>query len=161
VQLHGGEVSAHSDGPGMGSTFSVRFALVEQKAAKVVAPEARRTSVERRRVLVVDDNEDAANLLGEIARTRGHDVAVVHDPEGALAALETFSPEVAVLDIGLPGMDGYELASRLRLVCPDCRLIALTGYGQSKDRERALDAGFSAHLVKPVRINVLLDMIAS
>jgi len=84
---------------------------------------------------------------------------IVHDPSIALDVAGTFRPEVAVLDIGLPGMDGYELASLLRKSAPDCRLIALTGYGQKKDRERAMAAGFAAHLVKPVQISEILEMI--
>ena len=113
-----------------------------------------------RRVLVVDDNEDAANLLGELAQLRGHDVMIAHDGIQALELVATFQPEVAVLDIGLPGMDGYQLAAELRERVPDCRLIALTGYSQRKDRETALDAGFSEHLVKPVKASDLLVLIA-
>ena len=139
-------------------TFEQISALVQEATTAPI--KATRQATVSKRLLVVDDNEDAANLLGEIARMRGHEVTVVHDPKAALAVVGTFRPEVAVLDIGLPGMDGYELAGRLQESVPDCRLIALTGYGQSKDRERALAAGFSAHLVKPVRVNDLLEMIA-
>ncbi|HEU0035484.1 MAG TPA: ATP-binding protein [Kofleriaceae bacterium] len=159
VRLHGGSVRATSPGRGRGSTFTVELALVDPVVAETAHVHAQPARGDARRVLVVDDNEDAANLLGEIARQRGHEVTVVHDPSHALAAIASFHPEVAVLDIGLPGMDGYELASRLRVACPDCRLIALTGYGQRDDREKALSAGFAAHLVKPVRINELLAMI--
>jgi len=158
VALHGGTVTAESSGPGHGSVFTIRLAVADEKLATPVGP--RPTAVTSKRVLVVDDNEDAANLLGEIARLRGHDVAVVHDPEVALELIGTFCPDVAVLDIGLPGMDGYELAARIRGIRPECRLIALTGYGQGKDRARALDAGFAAHLVKPVHVNELLETIA-
>jgi CheY-like chemotaxis protein len=115
--------------------------------------------MDSKRVLVVDDNQDAADLLAEIARDHGHNVVVAHDPLEALDMVAGFHPEVAVLDIGLPGMDGYQLAARLRQVCPECRLIALTGYGQTKDREQALSAGFSEHLVKPVRIQQLLKAL--
>jgi CheY-like chemotaxis protein len=111
-------------------------------------------------VLVVDDNEDAANLLGEIIRLRGHHAEIVHHPDAALAALERFAPDLALLDIGLPGMDGYELAQRLRSTHPEIRLIALTGYGQATDRERTRAAGFAAHVVKPVKIDELLALIA-
>jgi signal transduction histidine kinase/CheY-like chemotaxis protein len=160
VTLHGGTVAASSDGPGKGSEITVRLPLAAREEATVAPVRPTRPATASKRLLVVDDNEDAANLLGEIARMRGHEVEIVHDPNAALDVVTTFQPEVAVLDIGLPGMDGYELARRLQLSVPACRLIALTGYGQSKDRERALAAGFSAHLVKPVRVNDLLEMIA-
>jgi signal transduction histidine kinase len=159
VTLHGGQVSAHSDGRGKGSEFTVELALVDAQAVSVMIRPPLAVAAEAKRLLVVDDNEDAANLLAEIARDHGHDVTVAHDPFDALAACGNFHPQVAVLDIGLPGMDGYELAARLREVCPDCRLIALTGYGQSKDRELAINAGFSDHLVKPVRIQQLLEAL--
>ncbi|HEV7559763.1 MAG TPA: ATP-binding protein, partial [Kofleriaceae bacterium] len=157
VMLHGGTVTAESAGPGLGSAFTIRLDLADDKQAAPVRPKA--PAVTSKRVLVVDDNEDAANLLGEIARLRGHEVTIVHGPEAALELVGTFCPDVAVLDIGLPGMDGYELADRIRRIRPSCRLIALTGYGQGKDRERALEAGFAAHLVKPVRVNELLETI--
>jgi len=162
VALHGGTVSAHSDGPGTGSTFTIRL---PRRAPPRVAqtPESRRhqpTVAASKRVLVVDDNEDAANLLAEIARMRGHDVTVAHDPARALEIADTLQPEIAVLDIGLPGMDGYELAAHLRARWPDCRLVALTGYGQDRDRARSEQAGFVAHLVKPVRVEQLLEMLA-
>ena len=160
VSLHGGTVAASSEGHGKGSEITVRLPLVAPKEVAVPPVRAPRATTLAKRLLVVDDNEDAANLLGEIARMRGHEVTIVHDPNQALDVVGAFQPEVAVLDIGLPGMDGYELARRLRLSVPTCRLIALTGYGQSKDRERALAAGFAAHLVKPVRVNDLLEMIA-
>lgn len=111
------------------------------------------------RVLVVDDNPDAAELLGDMLSRAGHDVSVVNDPEAALAALVTFEPDVAVLDIGLPGMDGYELASRMRRQSK-CRLVALTGYGEDQDRERSDAAGFESHLVKPVDGRRLLQVVA-
>jgi signal transduction histidine kinase len=162
VELHGGSVGAQSDGPGRGSTFTVRLPRVEarpspslptpRRSARVTAP---------KRVLIVDDNEDAADLLAEIARMEGHDVTTVHDPLRALAIAGELSPQAAILDIGLPGMDGYQLAARLREICPQCRFVALTGYGQDQDRQRALDAGFAAHLIKPVKVDVLLELLAT
>ena len=111
------------------------------------------------RVLVVDDNPDAAELLGEMLGRAGHQVSVVNDPEAALSALETFEPDVAVLDIGLPGMDGYELASRMRRQS-QCRLVAVTGYGEDQDRERRDAAGFQSYLVKPVDAKRLLQVVS-
>jgi signal transduction histidine kinase len=160
VLLHGGTVAAHSDGVGCGSSFTVRLPLSSSQVAEPATPVgAVPRSVDPKRVLVVDDNEDAAELLGEIVRMRGYEVTVVHTPESALAMLGNFRPEVAVLDIGLPGMDGYQLAARVHAHLPTCHLIALTGYGQDSDRERARSAGFNAHLVKPVKIEVLLQML--
>ena len=102
-------------------------------------------------MLVVDDNVDAATLLADLCETMGHEVKVAHDGPQALQVLDGFAPEFAVLDIGLPVMDGYELARRMRdQLGPACRLIALTGYGQEHDRQRSHDAGFEAHLVKPI-----------
>ena len=159
VVLHGGSVAARSEGVGKGSEFEIRIPLADPQLIASAPAGAKRIQATPKRVLVVDDNEDAANLLGEIVRMHGHAVMIVHDPSIALDVAGTFRPEVAVLDIGLPGMDGYELASLLRKAAPDCRLIALTGYGQKKDRERAMAAGFAAHLVKPVQISEILEMI--
>jgi CheY-like chemotaxis protein len=108
-------------------------------------------------VLVVDDNDDSAAMLAEALRLRGHDVRVAHDGPAALAVSATFHPEVAFLDIGLPVMDGYELAMRMRQVpgLAGVRLLALTGYGQESDSERARLAGFHQHLVKPLDLRQL------
>ncbi len=103
-------------------------------------------------VLIVDDNEDAADLLGEILDARDYEVRVAHRSADALAILASFQPDVALLDIGLPVMDGYELARRIHDLQPTVRLIAVTGYGQTDDRERTAAAGFAEHLVKPVSI---------
>ena len=107
---------------------------------------------------MVDDNEDALDLLAEVLRSAGHVVMTARDGPSALAAMKTFPADVAILDIGLPVMDGYELAGRLRGQCGDAapRLIALTGYGQESDRNRAREAGFSRHLTKPVDFGRLL-----
>ena len=165
VALHGGSVTVHSAGPGTGSEFAVTLGLIDRPPADAPAPSPARagpvlpaTRVTRR-VLLVDDNEDAAQLLGEVIRMVGHRVEIVHDPAAALRVVPGFAPEVAVLDIGLPGMDGYELAARLHTLAPGCRLVALTGYGQEKDRTRTREAGFEAHFVKPVPIDTLLRLL--
>jgi CheY-like chemotaxis protein len=98
-------------------------------------------------------------LLGDVLRSHGHDVALAHHPTVALELLESFKPEVALLDIGLPGMDGYELGKQIHARCPPCRIVALTGYGQAHDRERSSSAGFFAHLVKPVRIDTFVELL--
>ena len=164
VSLHGGAVSAHSDGPGRGSRFTV--SLPRSAAATPPLPPAAADppiAVARtpRRVLLVDDNLDAADTLAELLRLAGHDVRVVSDGPAALATVHAFKPDVALLDIGLPVMDGYELARHLRAaVATPLRLVALTGYGQDHDRERSRAAGFAEHVVKPIdgaRLLALVD----
>ena len=163
VELHGGTVRAESAGVGEGSEF-----VIELPAIDLVAPEAkasagrgvRARSVKSRgrRILVVDDNEDALESLKDVLEARGYIVAAAHDGPSALKAVETFSPDLALLDIGLPVMDGYELAKRLRALQRDSRkfhLVALTGYGQDSDRKRSADAGFERHLVKPIDLENL------
>jgi signal transduction histidine kinase len=158
VAVHGGSVAVTSDGEDKGSTFTVRLpadtTAADHIAAPVITP-----IIAGKRVLLVDDNEDAAHLLGEVARTRGHEVAIAHHPTVALELVQSFVPDIAVLDIGLPTMDGYELGKRIRARHPNCRIVALTGYGQANDRQRSADAGFIAHLLKPVRVDVLLELL--
>ena len=154
VELHGGSVQAHSAGRGLGSEFVVRLPLRSATLAPAPAeplPEVVAAGAPQR-VLLVDDNTDGADTLGRLLRAHGHTVEVYHDPVGALAALERFRPTVALLDIGLPVLDGYQLAARIR-ACPGgqgCRLVALSGYGQAADHARSQAAGFERHLVKPV-----------
>jgi CheY-like chemotaxis protein len=113
-----------------------------------------------RRVLVVDDNVDAADSLGRLLGGSGHGVRVFHDPVAALQALPGLDPEVAILDIGLPVIDGYELGARIRETCgPGCRLIALSGYGLDADKARSLAIGFAHHLVKPVDGETVLALV--
>ena len=158
VALHGGQVEAHSAGSGQGAEFVVRLpALAASDLLDLVpaaAPEAPALAPKSLRVLVVDDNEDAARLLSELLRMNGHEVVVAHNGAEALRARQGFVPEVALLDIGLPLMDGYELARRLRAQqpSPHLRLIAITGYGEAKDRLLSKAAGFDEHLVKPVDV---------
>jgi hypothetical protein len=166
VELHGGQVEAHSPGARQGSTFTVRLPAVSQPPSHETGHQiAAAFSSERgkHRILVVDDNEDARGLLADILSQLGHDVRAVGDGPQALAVIREFTPDVAVLDIGLPGMDGYELAAQLRRALPAAgvRLIALSGYGQASDRARSQAAGFDGHLVKPVEVRRLLDAIAT
>jgi CheY-like chemotaxis protein len=160
VQLHGGSVSAHSAGAGKGSTFTVRLPALERSgmgAQPAANSDAIRVASRPRRVLLVDDNEDALDMLAELLRAAGHEVRVALDGAAALEIAKAFRAEAAVLDIGLPGMDGYELARRLR-ARPEGPplLIALSGYGQESDRERSEAAGFALHLVKPLEVSELL-----
>ncbi len=166
VQLHGGTVSAQSEGIGKGSEFVVRLPLAAHVRASAGGDEGTAlmavSSGNSRRVLVVDDNDDSAAMLAEALRLRGHDVRVAHDGPAALAVSATFHPEVAFLDIGLPVMDGYELAVRMRQVpgLAGVRLLALTGYGLQSDSERARLAGFHQHLVKPLDLRQLDRLLA-
>lgn len=165
VQMHGGTVTAHSPGAGQGAAFTISLPTLHASAAVIpakaaTAPEARsRTS---HRVLVVDDNEDSADMLGVLLRQWGHEVALAHDGEAALREAERFHPRVVLLDIGLPGLSGYGVAERLRHAAGETPLlVALTGYGQPEDVERARRAGFDLHLLKPVDPNRLREAMAS
>ena len=162
IAMHGGSVAAFSDGPGKGSEFVLRLPAlpIAPIASSPPRPDAPARHAHALRVLVVDDNEDAAELLGEALAAAGHEVRIAHDAPEALAAARDFAPEVAVLDIGLPVMDGYELASRLRGDPRPPRLIAVTGYGQQTDRARSQAAGFERHLVKPVDLEELLAALS-
>jgi CheY-like chemotaxis protein len=153
VKLHDGRVRASSDGPGRGSIFTVELPVDEGQKAHETSTAAAQASNERHaRILVVDDNVDAALLLVDLLEARGYAAVAAHDGPGALRVMETFHPEIAVLDIGLPVMDGFELARAIRTDerFAKTKLVALTGYGQAQDRERTKDAGFVAHFVKPV-----------
>ncbi|MBZ0232981.1 MAG: PAS domain S-box protein [Deltaproteobacteria bacterium] len=163
VDLHGGTVEARSPGRGHGSTFTVRLPLVDTTRPISVQPELRIEQASRpQRILVVDDNEDARELLVEGLEAVGHDVRGAADPAEALAALDSFAPDIALLDIGLPVMDGYELAHRMRDKLGDTtpHFVALTGYGRDNDRARSAEAGFAGHLVKPVDLGRLLATVA-
>jgi PAS domain S-box-containing protein len=163
VELHGGRVEARSAGKGCGSEFVVYLPSTARAVAVAQSSDSvsgRRVAGEGKRILLVDDNEDAAHILGELLGLSGHEVRILNDPVSALEALDHFCPDVAVLDLGLPVMDGYELARRVREACgPSCTLVALTGYGRDADKERARAAGFHRHFVKPVAPDQLLAFL--
>ncbi len=171
VELHGGTVEARSDGPGLGSEFTVRLPVepVDRAGlAGLAAPRAgrpRRQGSPRagRRILVVDDNRDAAESLALWLRMQGHEVEVAHDGPSALEAAASFRPRLVLLDLGMPGMDGYEVARRLRGQpgADGVRLAALTGWGGHEYRRRTLEAGFDHHLVKPVEPRKLEELLES
>lgn len=156
----------HSKGVGQGSEFVVRLPRTEATAAEEVL--SRRTvgrhlaPTDARKILVVDDNEDGAAMLSEALRAQGHETRVAHDAPAALRIAEEFHTDIAFLDIGLPVMDGYELAGRLRDLpgLRNIRLIALTGYGQQSDRQKSQAAGFCHHLVKPVDFAAVEAVVA-
>jgi signal transduction histidine kinase/ActR/RegA family two-component response regulator len=164
VALHGGTVHAHSEGLGQGSEFSICLPCVARTPAPDAgagAPDAVQDSGNLR-VLVVDDNADAAQMLAALLEVQGHAVSVEYDGRGALARAHDEHPDVLLLDIGLPDMDGYELARRLRAQPENAgaTLVALTGYGQSQDREEAQLAGFDHYLVKPADLNEVNEVLA-
>ncbi|TCZ85024.1 ATP-binding protein [Lysobacter sp. N42] len=155
VAMHGGHVSAHSEGPGRGSRFDVLLPRLQEAPAENApgVPDTRPARAgQRLRLMVVDDNEDAARTLGVLLQALGHRVDVEIDPRAALARASREMPDALILDIGMPHLDGYELARRIRGLHAPHRpvLIALTGYGHQADRDRAAQAGFDHHLVKPL-----------
>ncbi|MDQ3335710.1 MAG: PAS domain-containing protein [Myxococcota bacterium] len=162
VALHGGRVSAESAGPGHGATFRVTLPRLAGAGQAAVAHRGTASTAAPLRVLVVDDNLDAGDLLADLLRTWGHDVHATTTADAALAALADAPVDVAILDIGLPEMDGYKLAVEIRKRWSrQIRLVALTGYGLPSDRARALAAGFDEHLVKPVDPAVLFSHLAA
>ena len=162
VHLHGGTIEAASDGPGRGCEFLVKLPLAEHAAVAPDRAAVPASGAPLRRVLVVDDNHDAADSLGMLLEFLGAEVMVVHDGHGALAALKTFRPAVVLLDLGMPGMNGLEVARRIR-EDPQARgvtLVALTGWGQREDRRRTSEAGFDYHLVKPADVGTLQSILS-
>ena len=159
VELHQGTVRAASDGPGKGAMFEMRLPVAENASEK--EPEARPAALPSSRPLravVVDDAADLRELVAELLRMKGHDVKTVEDGPSALALIRAEPPDVALIDIGLPEMDGYEVARTLRRELPagKLRLIAMTGYGQASDKAHALEAGFDAHIVKPASADKIM-----
>jgi CheY-like chemotaxis protein len=152
--MHSGTLEATSGGPGEGSEFVVRLPLATthtpREMVRTVVPSGKTPS--DLRILVVDDNRDAALSLAMVLQMEGHKVKTAHDGPSALSLCAEFSPDAVFLDLGLPGMDGYSVAKRLRGQCPsdDLLLVAVTGYGADVDKARSRAAGFDHHLIKPV-----------
>jgi CheY-like chemotaxis protein len=165
VEMHDGTVEARSEGPGRGSEFVVRLPLQLEMAE--AAPQATPAAMERaavaRRMLVVDDNVDSAESLAMLLQVSGHETHMAHDGLEAVAAAERYRPEVVLLDIGLPSLNGYDAARRIRERPwgKDMVLVALTGWGQEADRRESKDAGFDLHMVKPVDLDALTSLLAS
>ena len=159
TELHGGTVEAHSEGPGTGTAVTVTLPMIAPPGKLAEARHAPAGAA--RRIVVVEDNDDARDMLRTLLELQGHVVReAVDGPSGIEVALQ-FQPDVAIIDIGLPGFDGYEVAHLLRATSATktMRLVALTGYGSPKDAQRAREAGFDAHLVKPVHPDRLVEIL--
>jgi PAS domain S-box-containing protein len=159
VEMHGGSVTARSDGPQRGSSFQICLPLIAAPHARAIQDQ--RARVDARRVLVVDDNVDAADSLAMMLKLASHEVQSVYTAQAALEQVGSFDPEVVLLDIGLPQMDGYEVARRIKAQKRSAYLVAVTGYGQADDKQRAQAAGFDAHFVKPLEISSLEKLLAN
>ena len=165
VEMHGGHVEAASAGPGLGSAFTIRLPCLAAEVAEPVAaaePAEAATAGPARRILVVDDQQDSTDSLALFLRLRGHEVRTAHDGPSALDEIEHYRPEVVFLDLGLPGMSGYDVARRVRMKTDlgPLRLVALTGYGTDADRQKTRDAGFDVHLAKPVDPRAVDELLA-
>jgi DNA-binding response OmpR family regulator len=164
--MHEGSVQAFSAGIGQGSEFVVRLPALAVLPPDSLSPrdiDRQPLICGKNRVLVVDDNIDNADSLAILLRLGGHDVCLAHDGHAALQIALEFRPEIVLLDIGLPGMDGYEVARRLRTQtsCEESILVAVTGYGRDEDRIRSADAGFDHHLVKPINFDALRSVFST
>ena len=162
VELHGGEVTAASAGPGQGSEFIIRLPI---ESAPLEASGEKVASVGRTRcfrILIIEDNQAGALSMQLLLKQLGHDVEVAYNGLDGLAAAERFKPQVVLCDIGLPGLDGYQIAQQLRQREEGGKtfLSALSGYGQDEDKRRALAAGFDMHFVKPLKIDLLENVLA-
>jgi CheY-like chemotaxis protein len=163
--MHGGTVEAQSAGPGKGSEFIVRLPVLSSPTGRsqILSKEGDERSGSGWRVLVVDDNVDSADSIAMLLQVSGHEVRVAYSGQDALDMAGKYQPDILLLDIGLPGMDGYEVARRLRKhpELKEVKLIAVTGYGQDADRLQSQEAGFDYHLVKPVDAQKLQDLLVA
>lgn len=164
VELHGGTVAVSSEGEGRGAEFTVRLPILATTGERVVgAGEQRETPISTKRILLIDDNVDGLDMLKMLLSTYGHEVATAQSGQRGIEQVASFAPAVVFLDIGMPGMDGYETAKQLRQLAAGDGLIlvALTGWGQEEDRRRAYEAGFDFHLVKPVNAGAIERLLSS
>jgi CheY-like chemotaxis protein len=163
--MHGGTVEAHSPGSGQGSEFVVRLPVAESAddtSASTDGQTQKSIPSGRYRILIVDDNMDAADSLGHLLELMGHEVRTAYDGEAGVVAAAAFRPDVVLMDIGMPKLNGYDAARRIRQESwgKQLILVALTGWGQESDRRRSQEAGFDRHLVKPVDPNALMQLLA-
>lgn len=161
MEMHGGAIEAHSDGPGRGSTFTMRLPLERSSAPAVAASPPQGASAVQCRVGVIDDNRDAADMMAMLVQALGGEAWVAYDGESGIAKVRMFRPDVVLLDIGMPGIDGYETCRRLREeLGSELTIVALTGWGQEQDKQEAAEAGFNAHLTKPASPAALEQLLA-
>jgi CheY-like chemotaxis protein len=163
VEMHDGQIEVHSAGLGKGSEFVVRLPVLAGPPKATREPEkSPNARASARRILVVDDNRDAAKSLAMLLKQMGHQIETAHDGLEAVEKAATFDADVILLDIGMPRLNGYEAARRIRDEQPDSgvMLVALTGWGQDDDRRKSEEAGFNAHLVKPVNVQALVRLLA-
>jgi CheY-like chemotaxis protein len=163
VEMHGGTIFARSDGPGTGSTFVIALPTIDAQVSETGDGHPQRLNgAPRRRVLVADDNLDSATSLSLMLQVMGNDVRVARDGLEALAVAESFGPDAILLDIGMPGLNGYEVCRKLRErpATAKATIVALTGWGQEEDRRRSQAFGFDQHLVKPVEPSTLDTLLA-
>jgi PAS domain S-box-containing protein len=164
AEMHGGAITAASEGAGKGSVFTVRLPALQRTANTILKPKTTLPRFARQcsRVLVVDDNVDNVRGLARLLRLLGHDVQVAYDGMAAIEVARNHKPEIVLLDIGLPGMDGYQIVARLRMeeCCKEALFIAISGYGQPEDLRRSEEAGFDHHLVKPLDYDALMTLFA-
>ena len=164
VELHGGTTSAESPGEGGGSTFGFRLAMIDAPAAPVLQDEPELPSIEPKklRILIADDNIDAAEIFSLLLEVAGHDTDIANDGHAALKMVRELNPDIAFLDIGMPGMNGYEVAKAIRAIArlADVTLVALTGWGSEQDRELSKNAGFDHHFIKPVDMRIIEKLLA-
>ena len=162
VEMHGGSIEARSEGEGLGSEFIVRLPAITKPAASATVTDNGTEESTGRRVLIVDDNHDSAEMLQNLMEMSGHTAHIAHDGVSAVPAALKTRPDVILLDIGLPGKDGYQLVKELCSL-PEiaaARIVATTGYGRAEDRARCLAAGFDAHLTKPIDYSALAEVLA-
>ena len=163
VLAHGGQIEAHSRGVGHGSRFMIRLprAAQPEEESPPSTPRLPRKATVARSILIADDNHDTVELMEELLAQYGHQVHTALDGPSALQAFEDFRPDVVFLDIGLPGMDGYEVAKRMRALTAgkSIKIVAVSGYARHEDRARALESGFSLHLAKPFDIETLANIV--
>jgi CheY-like chemotaxis protein/anti-sigma regulatory factor (Ser/Thr protein kinase) len=165
VEMHGGKVEAASEGPGKGSEFTIRLSVLAGERRDGWAPPRDTPPPEAapsRRILAVDDNVDAVESLAMLLRIQGHDVRVAYEGTTALSLAKEFQPQVVLMDLGMPGLNGYEVARQMRTQpkLEKALLVALTGWGQEEDRRRSREAGFDLHIVKPVEPEELWELLA-
>ena len=162
VELHGGRIEAHSDGPGTGSTFIIRMPVVLEPRVAIQQVEAAPATTPATRVLIADDNVDAAEMLAAFVGIKGATAYIANDGAEAVRIGADVRPDLILLDIGMPGMDGYEACRQLRAspFSSGAFIVALTGWGQDQDKQRARQSGFDAHLTKPADLDVVAKMLA-